>query len=125
MFSTIGKCKLFRIKHNTLLEGETILRNKHKIAFFQIKCTFFVRKENTISLVCCIYKEREKKKTKTARKANIQPSTSTEYYSVRMRIIHISYVLRVNVDSWRLEINNIMHIVKYEYNIKINMNAYM
>ena len=49
MPSTIGKCKLFRIKHVTLLEGETFLRNKHDIAFFEIKCTFFGRKENTIS----------------------------------------------------------------------------
>ena len=40
--------KLFRIKHITLLEGETFLRNKHEIAFFEIKCTFFGRKENTI-----------------------------------------------------------------------------
>ena len=48
---TIGKCKLFRIKHITLLEGETFLRNKHEIAFFEIKCTlFFGRKENTISV---------------------------------------------------------------------------
>ena len=44
----IGKCKLFRIKHITLLEGETFLRNKHEIAFFEIKCTFFAKKENTI-----------------------------------------------------------------------------
>ena len=50
MPSTIGKCKLFRIKHITLLEGETFLRNKHDIAFFEINCTFFGRKENTISL---------------------------------------------------------------------------
>ena len=48
MPSIIGKCKLFRIKHITLLEGETFLRNKHEIAFFEIKCTFFGRKENTI-----------------------------------------------------------------------------
>ena len=48
MPSTIGKCKLFRIKHITLLEGEAFLRNKHKIAFFEIKCTLFGRKENTI-----------------------------------------------------------------------------
>ena len=48
MPSTIGKCKLFRIKHITLLEGETFLRNKHVIAFFEIKCTFFGRKENII-----------------------------------------------------------------------------
>ena len=48
MPSAIGKCKLFRIKHITLLEGETFLRNKHEIAFFEIKCTFFGRKENTI-----------------------------------------------------------------------------
>ena len=48
MPSTIEKCKLFRIKHTTLLEGETFLRNKHEIAFFKIKCTYFGRKENTI-----------------------------------------------------------------------------
>ena len=48
MASTIGKCKLFRIKYTTLLEGETFLRNKHEIVFFEIKCTFFGRKENTI-----------------------------------------------------------------------------
>ena len=48
MPSTIGKCKLFRIKHITLLEDETFLRNKHDIAFFEIKCTCFGRKENTI-----------------------------------------------------------------------------
>ena len=47
---TIGKCKLFRIKHITLLEGETFLGNKHDIVFFEIKCTFFGRKENTISM---------------------------------------------------------------------------
>ena len=50
MPSTIGNCKLFRIKHIALLEGETFLRNKHEIAFFEIKCTFFGRKENTISI---------------------------------------------------------------------------
>ena len=49
MPSTIGKCKLFRIKHNTILEGETFLRNKHEIEFFKIKCTFFGRKENIVS----------------------------------------------------------------------------
>ena len=50
MPSTIGKCKLFGIKHITLLEGETFLRNKHEIAVFEIKCTFFGRKENTINV---------------------------------------------------------------------------
>ena len=50
MPSTIGKCKLFRIRHITLLEGETFLRNKHEIAFFEINRTFFGRKENTISI---------------------------------------------------------------------------
>ena len=45
---TISKCELFRIKHITFFEGETFLRNKHEIAFFEIKCTFFGRKENTI-----------------------------------------------------------------------------
>ena len=29
-----GKCNLLRIKHTTLLEGETFLRKKHKIAFY-------------------------------------------------------------------------------------------
>ena len=33
---TIGKCKLFRIKHITLLEGETFFRNVYEIAFFEI-----------------------------------------------------------------------------------------
>ena len=46
---TIVKCKLFRIKNIALLEGETFLINKHEIVFFEIKCTFFGRKENTIS----------------------------------------------------------------------------
>ena len=50
MPSTIGKWKLFRIKHITLLEGETFLRNKHENVFFVTKCTFFGRKENTITL---------------------------------------------------------------------------
>ena len=49
MPSTIVECKLFRIKHTILLEGETFLRNKHQIAFFETKCTIFGRKENTIS----------------------------------------------------------------------------
>ena len=44
MPSTIEKCKLFRIKHTTLLEGETFLKNQPEIAFFEIKCTFFGRK---------------------------------------------------------------------------------
>ena len=51
MPSTIGKCKLFTIKHITLSEGETFLRNKYKIEFFLIRCTSFGRKENTISVV--------------------------------------------------------------------------
>ena len=54
MPSTMGKCKLFRIKHITLLGAETFLRNKQKIAFCFLKnCTFFGRKENTIRL--CSY----------------------------------------------------------------------
>ena len=55
MPSIIGKCKLFRIKHITLLEGDTFLRNKHDIAFFEIKCTFFGRKENTICISVHLY----------------------------------------------------------------------
>ena len=49
MPSTIEKCKLFRTKRTTLSEGETFLRNKHAVVFFEIKCTFFGRKENTIT----------------------------------------------------------------------------
>ena len=49
-FYDIDKCELFRIKRTTLLEGETFLRYKHKIAFFKINCTFFYRKENNISI---------------------------------------------------------------------------
>ena len=51
MPSTIYKCELFTIKHNTLLEGKTFLRYKHKITLFKIKRTFFGRKENTINLL--------------------------------------------------------------------------
>ena len=48
---TIGKCKLIRIKHTTLLEGKTFLRNKHKTAFFfKESVQKSGRKENTISL---------------------------------------------------------------------------
>ena len=50
MPSTIGKSKLFKIKHTTLLEGEMFPRNKHKIVFLEIKCTFFGRKETTIRI---------------------------------------------------------------------------
>ena len=41
---TIGKCKLFETKHTTLLEGETFLRNKHKIALFLNKLHIFLNK---------------------------------------------------------------------------------
>ena len=45
----IHTCKLFRIKHTTLLEGETFFRNKSEIEFFLNKVhIFFGRKENTI-----------------------------------------------------------------------------
>ena len=47
MPSIIGKCKLFRIKHTTLLEGETFLRNKHKIAFFLNKVHIFLVEKKT------------------------------------------------------------------------------
>ena len=48
MPSIIGKCKLFRIKHiSPLLEGETFLRNKHEIVFFEIKCTLFLVEKKT------------------------------------------------------------------------------
>ena len=51
MPSTIGQCKLFRIKHTTpLLEGETFSRNQHEIAFLETKYKFFGEKENTTNL---------------------------------------------------------------------------
>ena len=50
MPSTIEKCKLFRIKHTILLEGEIFLRNKRKIAFFLNKCTFLVEKKTPFIL---------------------------------------------------------------------------
>ena len=62
MPSTIGKCKLFSIKHITLLEGEAFLRNKHKITFFLIKCTFYGRKENTINLILPLIMPKKLKK---------------------------------------------------------------
>ena len=57
MPSTIENCKSFRIKRTTVLEGETFLRNKHKTEFFEIKCTYCGRKENTIkySLKVCVF----------------------------------------------------------------------
>ena len=48
MPSTIGKCKLFRIKHITLLEGETFLKNTHKIAFFEKSAHFLVEKKTPL-----------------------------------------------------------------------------
>ena len=52
MLSTIGKCKLFRIKHITFLEGETFLRNKHKIEFSLNKVhIFFVEKKTPLELI--------------------------------------------------------------------------
>ena len=47
------------------LEGETFLRNKHDIAFFEINCTFFGRKENTIN---CISNIKELGSTKSRRR---------------------------------------------------------
>ena len=47
MPSTIGKCELFGIKHTTLLEGETFLRNKLKIAFF-LNANFLIEKKTPL-----------------------------------------------------------------------------
>ena len=43
--------------------------------------------------------------------------------------IESHFVILVYIDSWRIKINNIMRIVKYEYDeyeydVKISMNAY-
>ena len=71
------KCKLFRITHNTLLEGETFLRNKHEIAFFEIKCTFFVRKERAIKFL-----HRELKGTKV----NVEKPLHLVYYGLKVSL---------------------------------------
>ena len=49
----ICKYELFRIKHDTFLEGKTFLRNKHKIDFFfnKMHIFFFCKKENTINVI--------------------------------------------------------------------------
>ena len=44
---TIDKCELFGIKYFTLLEGETFLRNKHKIEFFLHKRHIFLVEKKT------------------------------------------------------------------------------
>ena len=49
MPSTIGKCKLFGIKYNTLLEGKTFLRNKHIIALKK-NAHFLVEKNTPIDI---------------------------------------------------------------------------
>ena len=59
MPSTIRKCKLFRIKHSTLLEDETFLRNKQKITFFWIKCTFFWIKCTFFWIKCTFFNRKE------------------------------------------------------------------
>ena len=66
---------------------------------------------------CCIYKEQRKKKTNTASKANIQPST--DYCSIRMQIILMpiygeqksttSYVCKVWV-GWELQTFNMSSV---------------
>ena len=48
MPSSIGKCKLFRIKYTTLLEGETFSRNKHEIEFFEKSAQFLVEKKTPL-----------------------------------------------------------------------------
>ena len=58
MPSTIGKGKIFSIKHTTLLEGKLFSGGKYKIAFFKIKCTFFGRKENTINVTNLLVRDK-------------------------------------------------------------------
>ena len=51
MPSTIDKWEIFRIKHINLVEGETFLRNKHKIAFFffKYKADFVLEKKTPLA----------------------------------------------------------------------------
>ena len=57
MPSTIGKCKLFGIKHITLLEGETFLKNKHEIACFEMKSAHFMVEKKTPLVVVALFND--------------------------------------------------------------------
>ena len=64
-----------------------------------------------ILVVVGIYKKKKKKKKKNALQAKndrvasrANTQSSSEYFSIRMY-----------VESWRVEINNIIRLVKYEY----------
>ena len=83
---------------------------------------------------CCIYKKMKKEKTKTASKANTQPSI--EYCSVHMWIIFIlcfvyvsvheepkSTILCLLLSMNRMSISNFQYWW-CEYNVEIGMNAY-
>ena len=59
----------------------------------------------------CLQKKKKKKKKKgrAASSANTQPFS--DFLSVRTR-----FILRAYVELWRFEMNNIIHVVKNEYN---------
>ena len=92
MPSTIGNFELFTIKHTILLEGETFLRNKHKTAFFEIKCTFFGRKENTVNHENCAYSCMQCTCTIVHERA-VYCTMHLREYSFCCRTIHISNAL--------------------------------
>ena len=56
---------------------------------------------------CCIWKERKKKNPKTAIKVDKQPSS--DYSNHHTRLNHTYILLRINVESCRVQINNSMY----------------
>ena len=65
----------------------------------------------TVLFVVVFKKQKKKQKDRQQVKQTLNFLLSTIVF-VRY---HIYFVLRVYVESWRIEVNNIMCIVKYEY----------
>ena len=110
MPSTIGKCKLFRIKHITLLEGKTFLRNKHKTAFFKIKCTekWQKRKHHNIfkcNLTICLCSG--KTKGYVFNLANILPKYGDHFL-----------LLFVSESHWKIVKSTVIFLWVYNSNLK-------
>ena len=82
---------LFISTYEILTVSESpVLKFNYPDLFVSIRKTRIMIKIYSLSC-CCIYKKRRKKNIKSASKANTQPST--EYCSVRMRIILILWFL--------------------------------
>ena len=90
------KCKLFGIKHIILLEGETFLRNKHEIAFFEMKSAHFMVEKKTPLVVVALFND----------------TVSILVFVCDSYLFCDSCVCEL----WRVETNNnIIRVVRYEY----------